>query len=242
LLRFLTLAALLGLVFALYAALNFDAFKVRAVSVEGVRRLSAEEVREGSGLLGASRLRVRPAAAEARLEQLPYVADARVHGGLSAEPHIWIEERTPAFVWKDPGGMWLVDRSGLVLEQVTRRPGLPMLEVTERRAPRPGERLDPEQVAFVVGLHSRLPADVRAVVDKFTYRPAVGYTINSTAGWQAVIGDATQAAVKAEVLRRLMAREEDLTLVDVSTPAKPYYRTSVPLEDSDEDGADEEEE
>jgi hypothetical protein len=217
--------ALVGLaVYGVYQAPRTEALKVQRVQVEGADRLSAAEIRERSGLLGRSLWLVRPGDVEARLERLPYVARATVSAGLSRTASIRVEERVPQAIWRTSGGAYLVDDTGVVLEKAVATPRLPTLEVEGEGALQPGDRVDAGHLAFVLSVYSDLPAELRPVVEKVTFDPGTGYRVVSTAGWTAVLGDATRIGVKLEVLREILSRRGAATVIDVSSPTTPYYR------------------
>lgn len=218
--------------YAVYAIPRTPALQVQMVEVEGVQALSAEDVIAETGLLGHSIFLVRSGPIERRLEQHPYVARATVEHGLNSTVHVRIVERTPRLVWKSGGEMYVIDDSGVVLEKVTRRPRLPMLETAEEVTLVPGARIDTARVSFVLGLFSGLPVDVRPVTEKLVYRPESGYELVSTAGWSAIVGDESQVGVKAAVLRQVLTKP-GVQFVDVSAPGNPYYRLHKPRSSQD---------
>lgn len=224
--RMLRVLALLlvGLcVYAVYQAPRTELLQIRKLEVQGVRHMTAGEIREVSGLIGTPIWRVDTAKAEERLERLPYVARATVDAGWSSEVGIRIEERSPHVVWRNATGSYLVDAEGIVLEKAAEKPQLPLLEVEEDRVLVPGQKLDARQLLFVLTLYSELPNSLRPNVAKLTYSEGNGYQLVSTSGWTAVLGDASRIGVKAEVLRQVLKRGK-VKFMDVSSPTTPYYR------------------
>lgn len=223
LLRLCGLALLAALLWGAYQAPRSERLKIHTVAVRGTHELSAAEVRRTSGLVGLSYWQVRADEVEARLERLPRVARATVEAGFSDTAAITIEERTPALVWRNEAGAYLVDGEGVVLETVEHAPRLPTVEQADRRRWKPGDRLDDEILTYALSLYAELPADVRPSIRNLTYEEGVGYRIVSSEGWTAVLGDARQVGAKVAVLRRVLA-QRGVSLVDVSMPAAPYYR------------------
>lgn len=223
--RIVLVLAIAALAYGGYAASRNSAFRVREVEVRGLERLTREEVVRTSGLLGASILRLPSAEAEARLERLPYVARASAHGGWSSPVRLEIEERAPRLVLRRGGKSYLVDDSGVVLEQVSRPPRLPLLVLATKAGGdlRPGDRLESGQSAFALAVYGELPQTLRPEVERLTYREGAGYALSSSAGWTAALGDGTQPGVKVEVLRRVLSRK-GVSFVDVAVPSAPYYR------------------
>jgi cell division protein FtsQ len=83
--------------------------------------------------LGAGRgtpiLAVDPAAAKARLEELPWVRSAAVERYLPDTLFVRLAERRPLAIWQNKGKLALIDETGTVIttERLDRYPGLPMV-------------------------------------------------------------------------------------------------------------------
>lgn len=89
---------------------------VEEVFVEGRRRAPADELRASLGISrGDAILAVDPAAAAARLEANPWVAEARVERRLPDVLYVRIVERRPMALWQHRGALGVVDASGRVL-------------------------------------------------------------------------------------------------------------------------------
>jgi len=224
-LRGVLLLLLVVVGFAAYAAPRSSAFKVQHVLVEGTEQLSTEEVTRLSGVSGVSLWQALPATVEARLERAPYIARAEVDVGLSRTVHIAVTERVPRAVWRTARAIYLVDETGYVIEEVSSTLRLPTIEIADAPALQVGEKVDAVHLVFLLTLYAELPDEVRPVVEKLTYSTATGYTLVSTAGWTAVLGDVERVGVKAQVLRQVLTRRR-VTFVDVSSPTTPYYRTA----------------
>ncbi len=210
--------------YGVYAAPRSGTLKVQHVLVEGTEQLTTGEVARLSGVSGASLWNARPAKVEARLERVPYIARAEVHVDLSRTVHIAVTERVPRAVWRTAAETYLVDETGYVIEEATSTSRLPTIEIADAPALRVGETIDGSHLVFLLTLYAELPDEVRPVVEKLTYSPGTGYTLVSTAGWMAVLGDAERVGVKAQVLQQVLERGR-VTFVDVSSPTTPYYRT-----------------
>ena len=89
---------------------------VEEVFIEGRRRAPADELRASLGISqGDAILAIDPAAAAARLEANPWVAEARVERRLPDVLYIRIVERRPMALWQHRGALGVVDASGHVL-------------------------------------------------------------------------------------------------------------------------------
>jgi cell division protein FtsQ len=133
------------------------------VRVAGTQRVPAGDVRRASGVRpGDAILFVDTAAAQGRVEQLPWVDEARVERHLPGELEIQVIERVPA-VWarRSPDSVALIDKRGRVLADTPE----PQADLSElggvATIPPIGQDVEPRGVAGVVG---HLPAELRARV------------------------------------------------------------------------------
>jgi cell division protein FtsQ len=101
---------------------NRPEFLVNLLSVEGASPELSEAVRNTLALpLPQSSLDLDLEAARARIATLSAVAtvDVRVQSGGILQ--VVIQERVPAFVWRDAAGIWLVDETGMRVAEVSNR-------------------------------------------------------------------------------------------------------------------------
>ena len=95
-------------------ALSADiGFRVRAVEVEGRERASAESILAALGVArGSPIFAIDPAAAKARLEQVPWVRTASVYRRLPDTLFVAMTEQEPLAFWQRGAGLTLIDRDG----------------------------------------------------------------------------------------------------------------------------------
>ncbi len=148
----------LGIIFAVVVLFVFVAVNSRfyvyreQVTIEGARYTPAEMVYERAGLDGYHVLFIDPERVARRLEELPYVREARVTVGVPATVQIHIEERVPVLVWERADGVFWVDEEGVALPALEERPGLPRL-------------YDPEGVAAKSSEEGSSPTFDKGVLD-----------------------------------------------------------------------------
>jgi cell division protein FtsQ len=84
--------------------------------------LAALDVKRGDAILA-----VDLAAAQKRIEEIPWVRTAAVERRLPDQLHILITERSPIALWQNKGRYFLVDREGQIVgDQVDDYAGLPL--------------------------------------------------------------------------------------------------------------------
>lgn len=101
---------------------NRPEFLVQLLSIEGASPDLAEAVRSALALpLPQSSLDLDLEAARARIAQLNAVGDVHLRVQSGGVLHVTIQEREPAFVWRDAAGVWLVDDTGTRIAEITDR-------------------------------------------------------------------------------------------------------------------------
>lgn len=105
-------------------------FSVQQITIEGQKRAGDTAIVKALGIEpGTVMLSFDTAAAQDRLERLPWVRRAQVMRLLPSRLHVVVEERRPFAVWQNDGVMHLVDRDGVAIAQVERSayPDLPLV-------------------------------------------------------------------------------------------------------------------
>ncbi|SOE02774.1 cell division protein FtsQ/DivIB [Blastococcus haudaquaticus] len=198
---------------------------VRAVQVDGLRTLPADQVQEAAGIAsGTPLLRVDVDAAEARVARLPQVADVEVTRDWPDSVVITVVERVPVAVVGEAGWRSLIDADGVLFDMVTGAPpeGVVPLDVA---APGPD---DPATLAGVAAVGS-LPAAVRAQVSGAAATGPDDISLTLTDGTVVRWGDATESGEKSAALVGLLEQIaagalEPATTIDVSTPDSVVLR------------------
>ena len=101
---------------------NRPEFLVKLLSVEGASPDLAEAVRSTLALpLPQSSLDLDLEAARAKIAQLSAVGDVNLRVQSGGILQVTIQEREPAFVWRDTAGIWLIDKTGIRIAEITDR-------------------------------------------------------------------------------------------------------------------------
>jgi cell division protein FtsQ len=121
-----------------------DIFVEGRVKTPRDQLLTALGVKRGDAILG-----VDLAAAQKRIEEIPWVRSAAVERRLPDQIHILITEREPVALWQNKGRYFLIDRDGQIVgDQIEDYTGLPLTV---------GEGA-PDHVADLVALLASEPA------------------------------------------------------------------------------------
>lgn len=223
----LLVAALVPLVLATVAWVLWASplLAVRTVQVDGVRTLTAADVRQAVHVPGGTPLlRVDLAGAAARVRALPQVASAQVTRGWPDRLVVTLTERVPVAVVDTGGQLRLADRTGVLFETVT---GDPPPGVLPLDVPHPGPH-DPATTAGLAAITS-LPPAVRAQVATVRATSGQNVTLALRDGTTVVWGSGDQAQPKAAALRGVLDQIRAGALaragtVDVSAPDKVVLR------------------
>ena len=212
-------AALLTLGLLAWLLWGSPLLAVRTVRVDGVRTLSADQVRETAGIaVGTPLLRVDVPAARQRVAQLPQVDSVEVSRGWPSTVVITVDERTPVAVVGPPGNRSLVDAHGVLFDTITgdAPPGVVPLDVGH-----PGPDDGPTMAAL--GALVSLPRDVRKQVHAASATSAEDVSLTLEGGtvvrWGSADDTPAKAAALAAVLAQVKAKALDpAQTIDVSTP------------------------
>ena len=103
-------------------------FRVDDIFVEGRAKTPREQLLTALGVKrGDAILAVDLAAAQKRIEGIPWVRSAAIERRLPGELHILITERSPIALWQNKGRYFLVDRDGQIVgDQIDDYASLPL--------------------------------------------------------------------------------------------------------------------
>jgi cell division protein FtsQ len=190
-------------------------FGVTRVLVVGTHRVSAAQVERAAEVpMGRPMVKLDAAAIRRHVESISQLESVVV---TTQWPHtvlISVVERTPAAVLGlIAGGYELLDREGVNLGQVPGRPpALPLLVLDPTTTTQATVQA---AAAVAASLTPQLAAKVRSITALTANSVVLTLTSGAIVRW----GDATQGAIKAEVLAALM--KQHAAVYDVSAPYAP---------------------
>jgi len=190
---------------ATYAALRLPWIEVQHVRVEGAQTLDGASIAEITGIQGHSMLRLDFDSARARLLEVPQVKSASFSRGWPQTVTVHIEERLPWGFWSVGGRDYAVDREGVVL--IGGAPSATSPRIVEHDASRvmgPGDRVDPDAIAFAERIARESPRFLGQTVQELEYRAGVGVTVVFTSGLRVTFGDDRAYDYKVAVLSKLL--------------------------------------
>jgi len=207
-----------------WALLGSKFLVVRSITVTGAPDIPRGQVIAAAGVrAGTPLIRISTGTVTRRVERLTLVESARVTRSWPKAITIAIVERTAVLKVRDGDGWDLVDRFGVVLHQVQRRPhGLPRLRTST--AP---DLLRGNPAVFAAATVEReLPAQLAAKVRSIAAPTADTVTLYLRHGRTVVWGDTSQTAVKARELAILMRGQA--RYFDVSDPRAVVTAPTAP--------------
>jgi cell division protein FtsQ len=212
--RSVAASVLLAVVLIVVAAFCTPLLGVRSVVVTGTRNLTSDQVLAAAAVRpGTPMLRLDVGGIEARVRQLPRVFQVGVFREWPATVRIDVTERDPVGYLAVPGGIHLVDSTGIDYATVAAPPpGLPKVLLS-------GVSPSDQRTEAVVGVLAALPAQLRPLVLTVA-APTPGSVTLGLAGSRTIRwGSAAESGLKAEVLAALMTRPGKI--YDVSSPQLP---------------------
>lgn len=195
------------------------------VRVVGANRLTTDQVREAANLrLGTSTLRLRLDRAEARVEDLPLVAEADIRRVDPLTVEITVTEREPAMMVVAGNRAVLLDETGVLLLE-GRDPDLVVIDVP---APTPlpalGERPGPDTaLGNAVAFHQELSGPLRAEIVRYRASGPRDLEAELAGGVRAILGEAVRVDEKVRALGAVLEDlgTESVSAIDVRAPGAP---------------------
>jgi len=214
---------------AVVTALHSPLLAARQVTVLGARHSGTAAVAAAAGLLGQPPLiDVDPAAAQRRVEALPWVAAARVERHWPDAVTVLVTERVPVGALTRPGGIALVDGTGRVLAwEPSAPPGTAVLAAGVVPG-RPGSVL-PVAARPVLAVARTLPPSIALRVQEVVLGAGT-VALHLGGGLVAELGSPTGLAAKFAALAGVLARAAPSgpAVIDVSVPGAPTVGPPAP--------------
>jgi cell division protein FtsQ len=219
---FFGLAVLAIVAGAAWALLGSKFLVVRSVEVTGPSAVSRAEVIADAGIrLGTPLIRINPAVVARRVERITLVQSAQVRRAWPDKIVISVLARKAVFVVASGRGYQEIDRFGVALRQVARRPrGMPVLDTSGTALP--GSLRGNAGVLSAAAVLHELPARLAHSVRSIDAASAASVTLRLRGGVTVVWGGPGQPAVKARELAILMRGHAHY--YDVSDPQTAVTR------------------
>jgi cell division septal protein FtsQ len=215
----------------LYTVLNFPLFQVQAPVIEGIKRLTEQEINSVISVSGSTIFEVIPSRLEEDLaEAFPEFREISVSAGLPARVRVQVVERQPVLAWEQDGFTVWVDESGaafpprgelaLDLRVLAQNySGNPQTEANGKEG-----FLDPELIQAIQQVGAQAPAGVQILYD-----PTHGLGWVDPKGWQVFIGrtgDNIEAKLQVykAVAQKLQQDQITPSMISVAQVDAPFYR------------------
>jgi cell division protein FtsQ len=210
----LGMAVLVGV--GAWVVLASSLFGVANVQVQGLGRVQRAEILRTAAISpGTPLARLDTAAVAARVGRIPAVGSVEVVRDWPRSVTVVVHERTPAAVRERGTGFEVVDRTGVVFDEVSVRPKrLPLVSAPVSAGP-------PALRAALDALDA-VPLSVRDQVRSVRAADAEEVTLQLTRGRTVVWGDPGLGQRKGAVLAVLLSRKA--RIYDVSVPDAPTTR------------------
>jgi hypothetical protein len=202
-----------------------ESFYIYQPVVLGNGRVSSAEIVAASQIEGLHVLWLQPEQVEMALRtSLPELRTVFVWCSLPAECTIQVEERRPAFEWKQGQTRTWIDAEGMVFPARGQSPNLPVVEVALNiTALLPGQQADSGLVSAMLALAGALPE-----VKSYRYTAEHGIEFDDPkANCPVYVGAGSDVAARVTTWRSLAAslasRDIKPKFVDVHYANAPFY-------------------
>lgn len=193
-------------------------FEVDGIRIVGTQLLTRETVIAQSGLrVGMNVLSVDTESVRRRLETLPLVRKATVERLYPSKVRIRLIERVAAATARTPGGLWLIERSGLLIAPVSATPlGLSEVRVTAT--------VGSPAMAEAMRLWSAMPDWARAKTTDIGASDPLLVTA-TIGGTRIIFGSADEVVPKMQAIVAIFERAKTdgrrVARIDVRAPRRP---------------------
>lgn len=199
-----------------------EALALKQVEVAGNRQVGADAVVSASRLRpGIHLLSISTGGVAVRVESLPWVHTARVERIVPSRVRITVTERQPAVVAVVGGVSYLVDSSGVVLEEGGADGLVRMLEIPPHPVA-PGDVIALPQFSQALTILASLPDEIGSEVTAVRAATPDRITLELAGGVAVVYGAAERLQEKNyAILALIEAREGAVASIDVRVPRRP---------------------
>jgi len=222
------LAFLAVVTMAIATATLGSTFRVKRTEVYGTLLLDPGTVALTAGLVGENPFLGETAAAEKRVLALGVPRSVTVSYRLPDTAVVDVVERRPAYVWKVDPTLYLVADDGTVLGTTQQENGLVTVVDVDRRAVKPGDKVDARALREAAYLIAALPRMSNLSPPYVLYSHGLGIIVPGPDGIQIAIGDDQDLVAKLQALgptlKAARAHQPRPSLVDVQDPRHPFFR------------------
>ncbi len=197
----------------------------RTLSVTGERHLTEGQILRIARLgEGTNLIHIDLAAAEARLERNPWVADATVERELPHTLRISVVERTPVATTARPNGaLAFVATDGTMMGSAAEGSPLPAIVATDGELPAPAEVL-----RTGAAVTAAMPVALQRRTGSISVGPDGSVAVETLTHIVVTYGDGSQLEAKGQTLKAVLDWSERegvaLAAVDVTVPGAPTAR------------------
>ena len=202
---------------AIWALLGSSLLVVRSVAVTGIHLVPRAEVLQAAAIKpGTPLVRINTAAVARRVERITQVQSAQVSRHWPDSVVITVQERTPALAVASGSGYALIDKFGVAVTRVARRPHGMVLLTPASSSPALGSLRGSPAVLAAVTVLQQLPARIRGLVRAVAAPSASAVRLDLRGGITVVWGGTDRPAAKAAEFAILM--QTRATYYDLSDP------------------------
>ncbi len=232
--RFISRILVVTLAFLLYHLWNSPSFRVEAIEVTGLQRLSSRDVNALLDVAGEPIFAIDARELkEKTLKAFPEFSSVAVEVALPHKVAMTVEERQPILAWKQDGRTVLVDANGVAFP--LRDPSGPIPTVVVEASSSPNtvpeaaatenavQFLPVEMVSAILSLSAQAPAGTPLVYDALH-----GLGWKDAAGWEVYFGEVRDIDMKLRIYQAVVKglQKEGIkpALISVEFVHSPYYR------------------
>jgi cell division protein FtsQ len=192
--------------------------------------VTTQELIDRAGIRrGQSLLEISTGEVVGRLSSHPWIAEARAERILPSKVRIEVVERRPAMVAITGSGPYVVDRTGVVLEQGTEAL-VKVVDLPAKTKLSPGMRIAAPEFIHALSIFNALPPEIRWSVRTIRAASIDGIAIETSDGVSIFYGAAEKLEEKNYAAQSLLATPavtgSKPHVIDVRVPSRPAVRSA----------------
>ena len=212
---------------------NSNYFKIKEIEVEGNTHYDDEYINELlSGLIGENIFEAdKKNTEDALMEDLVWIRSAEFKKIFPDRIIIIIQERKPFLLIRYRNKHYLLDREGMVLEDVgdnipDEYKGLLQVSGAIDHSIEPGNVLAKKNILSCAEIYMGFDDDLKTIIKDAGIKDNISGDIffNTFSGLEIIFGDSSQVIKKIEVLKLLLKEGADYTIIDLKSPDNPVVK------------------
>lgn len=221
---FVLTASVLAALIWLYRS---DLFRIKKVEIVGNHHLSDAQIKKICAIKpGASLIRLPLSEIGNRLLKNPWIKDVEISRSFPNTLRIQMTERKAAALIPLQDGYAVVDREGLVLENLPNidRAKLPLIRDLNVRKVKVGQKIQSKSFSNAISCLNHLEDKLRSSLSIVSAPSVDKLSLYTDKGVEILYGKAENFAKKNYILRKILSKDDKVKFIDIRVVSNPVIK------------------